>query len=231
MVEYLGAAGRNGSEVIVRWRSDGGMSFEGPWTVGDYTPADTRLSIRGDAGRPELALSNALRIWASVALPTERNGLMLHAASCVFEDCGIAIAGCSGAGKSTFANDLRGATYLTDDITLVDRLSTRPRLLATPFHGSLGRVGEDKEADLKVVGILRQSRDETRIHRLQPAEAVAALMRHVVAFSSEKRLAAQILDSVASLVARVPVLDIARSLSDSSDEVCRKLLDAAEASA
>lgn len=180
---------------------------------------------------PQITLNNALRIWTSISLPTERDGLMLHAASCILEERGVVIAGVSGAGKSTFANGLKEATYLTDDITLVDRLSTEPRLLATPFHGSLGRVGADEEADLKVVGILSQSPDKTRIRRLKPAEAATSLLRHVVAFSSDKRLTGPILDRVASLVQNVPVFDIARSLDDSSDEVCKKLLAAAEANA
>lgn len=224
-VRYEGACSAPVSDASLELE-DAGFSFRAPGTTGAFDPQSGVLSVRGGDADPERSLNNALRLWTSVMLPRERDGLMLHAASCIAEGRGVVLAGLSGAGKSTFANGLSEAVYLSDDITLLDRLSTSPTLLATPFYGSLGRVGADAEAPLHVVGLLRHAAGATEITRLSPAAAAASLFRHVVAFSADRRLSGPILERVSALVSRVAVFDVARSLSDTSDDLCRALLRA-----
>jgi hypothetical protein len=150
---------------------------------------------------------------------------MLHAASAVFQGSGLAFAGLSGAGKTTLASGLVRAQRLSDDLSLVDRLGTTPRLLPSPFFGRIGSAGADACAPLTAVALLEQGA-LTRITRLPPAEAARRLLRHVVAYDPSSALCSALLSRVAALTKRVPVVAVRRSLADAPDELCRRVLEA-----
>ncbi|MFZ9889584.1 MAG: hypothetical protein ACO3JL_18975, partial [Myxococcota bacterium] len=151
------------------------------------------------------------------------DGLMLHGAACISAGTGLVLVGLSGAGKSTFAQGLSDSLYLSDDIAIIDRLSSLPRLVPSPFHGALGRLGADADAPLGGIAILEHGEEETLLTPLPAAKAVSALLRHVVCFGHDQTLAEAILDLVIKLVQCVPVFSLRRSLLDGAETVCERL--------
>lgn len=178
---------------------------------------------------PRLTLENALRLLVSSLLPLRHDGLMLHGAAGVLDGSGLVFAGVSTAGKTTLSLGFRKARYISDDISLLNRISTSPRLLSSPFFGAAGKAGENLESDLRAISILRKAPPgaRTTLQRLHGAKAVAELMPHVVLFGDDRSLMRAALERVSDLVKRVPVFSLSRSLEDPSDEVARLVLEAA----
>lgn len=194
-----------------------------------YDPAASRLELRifAHLEAPHLVLGNALRGVISVALPLFHKGLMFHASSGILEGQGLFFPGISTAGKTTLALGMEGATYMSDDITLVGALDATPTLLASPFFGIAGRKGANVDAPLAAVGVLvRKNPERTVIERLRPPDAARELMRHAICWSTDRELQAAILSRVLELAERVPVFAVERFLGDSSDEVCARVLEA-----
>lgn len=225
-----GGATRKRSELTVDLQ-EGGLRLEGLGFEAQYDRKAAELTLRADPGlAPQLTLGNTLRAWLCSILPLERDGLMVHAASCVLHGKGLIFPGVSTAGKTTFSDGLVEARYLSDDISLLDRIGAEPRLLASPFHGVSTRQGERHvSAPLAAVGLLSHGGGHTTLERVSGSEAVSKLMRHVVCFSRDRATLVAVLRLATQLVERVPIFEVRRSLSDSSDDICRRLLEEAGA--
>jgi hypothetical protein len=184
---------------------------------------------------PELALKNPLRALLATLMPLEHNGLMIHACAGILNDAGVLVAGVSTAGKTTLALGFRDTTYLTDDVTLVGRLSStapQPQLLASPFFGGAGVRGVDATAPLRAIGILvgkeLDPQKRSSFERVRSAQGCAALLRHVARFTKDRELSGLLIDQAAHLVEHVPVVLIRRSLLDTSDLVVAQVLELAQ---
>jgi hypothetical protein len=187
------------------------------------------LEVKCNQNEPRLILDNVLRGVVSAMLPLRFNGLMLHASSGLLNDEGIFFAGLSTAGKTTMAEGMQKAKFLSDDISLVRNLSTAPELMASPFFGALGRRGADEDGPLRAVALLEKDEKETRITPVGKQQACIELMRHVVCFAHDAKLKDAIFSRVLELVERVPVFRVARFIETPSDEICQQLLDMAKA--
>lgn len=208
------------------------------WTIfhedaftANYSPDTDRidLDVRHNQDAPRVILDNTLRGVVATMLPLRFHGLMLHASSGLLNHHGIFFAGLSTAGKTTMAEGMKRAQFLSDDISLVRDLSTTPELMASPFYGALGRRGADASGPLRAVVLLEKDPSETRITPVDPRQAVMELLRHVVCFSKDSVLSDAILTRVTQLVERVPVFRVARFIETASDDICQQVLDLAAA--
>ena len=215
------------ADPLRAWASDDDrwMIEQRPVFSATFDTAQRRLTICADDDTaPHLSLGNALRVLTSALLPIEHDGLMLHASSGILADQGIVFAGISTAGKSTMAAGFVDTCYLTDDVTLLANVTKAPMLVATPFHGALGRRGVARAAPLRALCILGDKVTHTRIERLTPHAAVVHIIRHVARFFPERTLTGHLLDLVTQLVHTVPVRLVHRSLADPSDDIVRAVL-------
>jgi hypothetical protein len=194
----------------------------------DYHLDTHRLDVNvlAHADHAHITLGNALRAAASVAMPLCFDGLMLHSSSVVLDDEGLVFAGLSTAGKTTMALGFVEGQFLSDDISLVMHLSTKPTLVESPFFGSAGRRGFALNAPLRGLALLGKDPQETRIGTIGRASAAVELMRHVVCFSEDGAVGAAIMARVDALTQGVAIRRLWRFLDEPSDSVGRKLLRA-----
>jgi hypothetical protein len=129
------------------------------------------------------------------------DGLVAHAAVLLDGERGFLCCGRSGAGKSTLSR-LAGSRRGSDELGAVRRVGGEWTVCSLPFWR--GRAGS---ARLDGVFLLRHAACDER-RRLSPAEATAAVGRHVLWPMEEPEAAQRALDLLADLVARVPVWDL-----------------------
>jgi len=185
------------------------------------------LDVTAHMHHPHIVLGNALRGAISVALPLVFDGLMFHASSGIFDDQGLLFPGVSTAGKTTLAMGLVKGTYMSDDVSLVGGLSTTPRLDASPFFGAFGKMGANRSAPLAAVAVLvKKAEHTTKVERVRTNEAVPLLLRHAIAWTSDKDVQGAILARVVDLAVRAPVFAVERFIGDDSDTVCARVLAA-----
>jgi hypothetical protein len=133
-------------------------------------------------------------------LPALLDGLVAHAAVLLDGERGFLCCGRSGAGKSTLSR-LAGSRG-SDELGAVRRLAGEWTVCSLPFWRA--RAGS---ARLDGVFLLRHAASDER-RRLGPAEATAAVGRHLLGPMEEPAAAQRALDLLADLVARVPVWDL-----------------------
>lgn len=146
---------------------------------------DTEGVIDSRSGRADVTLSDGVRSICNVmsnllALVIHRKGgLLLHAASFVREGTAYVFPGVSTAGKTTLAGltleSRPECTLLTDEISLVRRDGNRWLAHGTPFHGEIGRNGENVSAPVGRICFIEKSRR----HVLTPLDAAGAYSRLV----------------------------------------------------
>jgi len=105
-------------------------------------------------------------------------GLVLHAAGAVIGGRGVAFAGVSGAGKSTFtalAAGRPGWEPVSDDRVIVRVQEAAPTLWGTPWSGE-GQVAAHRSAEMAWLLFLEQGATH-EIRRLTPGEALPRLFR------------------------------------------------------
>ena len=108
----------------------------------------------------------------------EGAGVVLHAAGALVSGQGIALAGVSGAGKSTFMRLAEGRADwqpLSDDRVIVRLDSDLATLHGTPWPGE-GRVAENHHGPLAWLLFLEQA-STNELRPLAPGEALARLLR------------------------------------------------------
>lgn len=167
------------------------------------------VSIRGREVRASILpdgtnhFENLLRMITARAL-LERGGVLLHAAGVRRGALGLAIAGPSGAGKTTLALRIERDELLGDDLLGVAHDERGYTLHSLPFLSSRRIDVPRGEAPLRAIVFPIQGRG-ANARRLSPREALPLLARCVVSFSTE-RLESTILDRLTALVSTVPAI-------------------------
>ena len=153
------------------------------------------------------SIDSVLRITHSLLLAME-GGFQVHASSAIRNGRAFIFAGVSGAGKTTTARLApHDAAVLTDEISYVRRMENGYRAYGTPFAGELARPGANASAPIQRVCLLKQSL-ENRLRRVSHAEAIRALMRHVLFFARDEELVERVLDSVVEFASSVEVMEM-----------------------
>jgi hypothetical protein len=165
-------------------------------------PVRARFRV-GDSAN---SLEAAIRIGASIALP-RRGGVIVHASAVAARGRAWIFAGVSGAGKSTIASLLAGASpelvkFADELIILAPDQHGAFAAHVTPFIGSEG-LPHGHSVPVAAVCFLVQARHHRRVAVAQP-EAVRELMRHVLAYVAEPATAGRVLAAVCSLTGQVP---------------------------
>jgi hypothetical protein len=150
------------------------------------------------------AIDTALRILHSLVLARE-GGLLFHAASAVRNGKAYLFSGVSGAGKTTISRLAPpDVTLLTDEISYVRRSADSYVAFGTPFAGELAKLGENIEAPLEAVYLLRQG-PENRIDPLDEREAVRLLLQNILFFAEDDELVGMVFESACELARQVRV--------------------------
>ena len=168
----------------------------------EWDPASGRGVIRQSAN--PYSIDSALRIIHSLIL-ARQGGLLVHAASGVRHGKAFLFAGVSGAGKTTISRLAPpDVTLLTDEISYLRRNGHGYVAHGTPFAGELAKVGENIQAPLSALFLLRQG-PQNNMERVAHGEAVRALLENVLFFAHDAELVDQVFESACDLVHQVPV--------------------------
>ena len=150
------------------------------------------------------SIDSALRILHSLVLARE-GGLLVHAASGVRNGKAFLFAGVSEAGKTTISRLAPpDVTLLTDEISYLRRNGHGYVAYGTPFAGELGKVGENIQAPLGAIYLLRKG-TENRIEPLDAGDATRALLQNVLFFAHDPELVSMVFESACELVREMPV--------------------------
>jgi hypothetical protein len=168
----------------------------------EWDPASGRGHIVQSAN--PYSIDSALRIIHSLILARE-GGLLVHAASAVRNGKAFLFAGLSGAGKTTISRLAPAdVTLLTDEISYLRRDGDGYVAYGTPFAGELAKVGENVQAPLAALYLLRQG-PENAIEPVSAGDAVRSLLENILFFVQDSELVSLVFESACELVKRVPV--------------------------
>ncbi|MGO9305608.1 MAG: hypothetical protein ACLP3R_18250, partial [Candidatus Korobacteraceae bacterium] len=168
----------------------------------EWDPATGRGSIRQSAN--PYSIDSALRILHSLIL-ARQGGLLVHAASAVRNGRAFLFAGVSGAGKTTISRLAPAdVTLLTDEISYLRRNGHGYLAHGTPFAGELAKVGENVQAPLAALYLLRQG-PENAIEPVSTGDAARSLLENVLFFAHDPELVSMVFESACNLVRQVPV--------------------------
>jgi hypothetical protein len=188
-------------DVSVRFESGQWLIERGDLRV-EWRPASRAGSIVQSAN--VYSIDSALRIIHSLILARE-GGLLVHAASAARNGKAFLFAGVSGAGKTTISrlapNDV---TLLTDEISYLRRNGRGYVAHGTPFAGELAKVGENVQAPLAALYLLRQG-PENAIEPVSGSAAAGALLESVLFFAHDPDLVGMVFESACELASRVPM--------------------------
>jgi len=185
--------------------------------VGDVVAAgreDFLLNADLAAGRGTLVLTPAcgtlpgvLRVLFSRMLPTMRSSVLVHGGAVVLDARAWAFIGESGAGKSTVAGQLNGWPILSDEIIVLGAAPNQGAgaiACGTPLSSKPEYPGMPSCEDLAGVFVLSQG-ETVRELKLEPHEAVAALLERVVVPGEAGGLAERLVEIALGLARAVPV--------------------------
>ncbi len=188
-------------DVLVRCESGRWLIERGDLRA-EWDPASGRGHIVQSAN--PYSIDSALRIIHSLILARE-GGLLVHAASAVRNGRAFLFAGLSGAGKTTISRLAPAdVTLLTDEISYLRRDGDGYVAYGTPFAGELAKVGENVQAPLAALYLLRQG-PENAIEPVSTGDAVRSLLENVLFFAHDPELVGLVFESACELVKRTPV--------------------------
>jgi hypothetical protein len=200
----LAPAGLISAEEDVRVRLESGQ-----WHLdrGDFHAEWNASSARGrirQTANP-YSIDAVLRIVHSILLAKE-GGFLVHAASAVRNGRAFIFAGVSGAGKTTISRLApKDATLLTDEISYVRKQEDGSySAFGTPFTGELAKLGENVQAPLAALYLLKQG-PENRIDAVSGIDATRALLSNILFFAEDAALVRQVFDAACEFTSRVPV--------------------------
>lgn len=161
----------------------------------------------------EYTLDSLLRVLFSCRLPA-LDGFLIHAATVARGERTFVFTGRSGAGKSTIASHAPAGAALTDEISLVRRVAGNWQACGTPFWGEFRAAGQQRRAPLAGIYSLVQA-PRNSVVRLNPREAVRALLPNVLFFSKAAAHREALLRVATELAATLPVyrLEFSRDIS------------------
>jgi hypothetical protein len=179
-----------------RWCLDRG-DFHAEWNA-----SSARGRIRQTAN--PYSIDAVLRIVHTLLLAKE-GGFLVHAASAVRNGRAFVFAGVSGAGKTTISSLApKDAVLLTDEISYVRKQEGGYSAFGTPFTGELAKLGENIQAPIAVLYLLKQGA-ENRIDPVGSGEAVRALLSNILFFAEDAELVRLVFEAACEFVGRVPV--------------------------
>ncbi len=165
-----------------------------------------------DLQRAPSALARTITFIATVILPREKDGLLLHACGLASDAAAFAFCGPSGAGKSTIARLAPPALQPMSDENVIVRLSEAgPILYSTPFWGrntpetSIRR--QRIHRPLKAAFILKQS-PRWSLRPLAPSQAILALLATEKVAVERTPSAQAWLDIASRLLAQTPIFEL-----------------------
>jgi len=163
---------------------------------GKNTAAKITLVYKGLPNK--YAFDTFVRLTYS-SLLLKHNGFLLHASGVISKGKGYIFTGISGAGKTTVAEaSKRCGAVLSDEIVAVRKTGNVWKLFGTPFMGLMKGGGKNKTAKAPTVFFLKQARENAV--RIMPIErAWAKLLRNVILFKPEKKIAGLTYDFIASV--------------------------------
>jgi hypothetical protein len=179
----------------------------GRWSI---RRGDFRATWDPQCGRGEIsqfqnpyAVDTVLRIVHTLLL-AEEGGFLLHAASAVRGDRAFLLSGISGSGKSTICRLAPTDTsLLTDEISFVRRWNGQYRAFGTPYTGELDRAGENISAPVAALYFLSKG-ESNRIDDLRRTEAARLLLRNILFFAKDPRLAKRLFEAVCQFTDAIP---------------------------
>lgn len=167
-----------------------------------YDPEHRAGVVRQMPGR--YGVDAVVRIIHSLVL-AEQRGFLLHASSVIRAGKAFLFAGPSGAGKTTISRLAQPEDHLlTDEISCVRLCGNCWTAFGTPFAGDLGRPGENRQAEIGALYLLRHG-EENRLEPLGRAAAARAILRNVLFFAQDERLTRRVFDTICEFTAAVEV--------------------------
>jgi hypothetical protein len=180
----------------------------GCWSIqrGDFRaewrPAERCGRVR--QSRNVYGFDSVLRIIHSLELARE-GAFLLHSASVIRNGGAFLFSGLSGAGKTTMARLAPAdCVLLSDEISYVRRGAGSYMAWGTPFSGELARPGENVQAPIRGLYLLKHS-DVNRVEPVSRSEALGRLLRNVLFFANDAGLVGSVFETVSDFVRRVPV--------------------------
>jgi hypothetical protein len=196
----------------------------------DLSSSDATLGVMNEqeVASPGV-FENFYRIFSAYQV-LGRGGTVLHSAGLVFEDRAYVFAGCSGSGKTTLSRKALGASakVLSDDLNVVlpdQQSDTGYVACAVPFAGELGRTLAqrlDTHYPLSALVLLEQS-DELKVETLPRVSALSRLLAQSPYVNSDEYELPALIESIDTMLARVPVLRLYSSQEDSANAIFRAL--------
>ena len=160
------------------------------------SPAKITLVYKGLPNK--YAFDTFLRLTYS-SLLLKHNGFFLHASGVISRGKGYIFTGISGAGKTTVAEASRKCgVVLSDEIVAVRKVGKSWKLYGTPFMGLMKGGGTNKSAGSPKLLFLKQAR-ENALKPIATERAWAKLLRNVILFKPEKKIAGLSYDFISSV--------------------------------
>ncbi len=173
---------------------------------GDFRAVWNARTTRGQVfqAKSPYAIDSVLRIVHTLILAT-RGGFLVHAASAIRNGHAFLFAGASGAGKTTISRLAPpDARLLTDEISYIRCDDGKYWACGTPFAGELARLGENCTAPIRTLFLLEKAA-ENRIDRVDPADAVRQLLRHILFFAVDPEMVKLVFQAACRFADVVPV--------------------------
>jgi hypothetical protein len=195
-------AGISPDEDVSVFRSNGNWCLQRGDFRAEWDPEARRGWIRQSPN--PYSLDSVLRIVHSLILARE-GGMLVHSSSAIRGDRAYLFAGVSGVGKTTMARLAPADVHLlTDEMSYVRKEAGVYRAHGTPFAGDLARPGENLNAPLAAIYLLRQGK-ENRIEELSQADAVRGLMANILFFAHDPDLVHAVFEAAIDIAATVPI--------------------------
>ena len=162
--------------------------------------------------RAPSALARTVIFIATLMLPRELDGLLLHACGVAAGQVACAFCGPSGAGKSTIARLAGPELQVLSDENVIARLEGGDAALySTPFWGQNTPESQVRRTRLRrslaALFIPKQSPDWF-LRPLRPSEAILALLATEKVAMERTESARAWLDVASRLIARVPIFEL-----------------------
>lgn len=205
-----------------------------PLYVARFRPGDPEVSVLCSERLVETRAGTAV-LASPFAYPLDQvltmylltgRGLILHAAGALVRGRGILFAGVSGAGKTTLAGLAAGRSgwdLLSDDRVIVRLEDDGATVHGTPWSGE-GRVAENRSGAVECLVFLAQG-DANAVERLQPAQALARLLRTASVPWYDEEYLGSALDACGRLVRQVPAALLTFRPDDGAVDAVEGLLD------
>ena len=185
----------------------------------DYKKA--RFSLSGSRGHQWYTFNSGMNICFLMAT-TGLDTLLIHASCVSYQGKAYMFLGKSGTGKSTHSSlwlkHIAGSELLNDDNPVIVVGGEGATVYGSPWSGKTPCYKNDSAPIGAFVRIKQKS--ENRIMREQPLQAFATLLPSMSTMKWDRRVYNGICDSVARLVATIPLYTLGCRPDQEAAEVC-----------